>query len=144
MTKSLSIGEIWNETSLDSESRDNAEHRRYYESFSKLDALLHELGAIEDGFSREQEVKAAIEAQTRILGLTAGKKAKLIQDTLFKLAIWRMWQGSELDEQSEDVSLSDSLVYSVFLDLAEFFNEQSIAKGSEVAFPSYPKPAKSL
>lgn len=96
------------------------QHIDHLKKFLSLESKLRRLNQIEDDIEREEASDLVIKQQIEIMNECADAKADLIQDTLYKLEIWRVWKGEELPHDSGH---SEKLVFSVLKDLTNFFGD---------------------
>ena len=96
------------------------QHIDHLKKFLLLERRLRSLSQIEGDIESEDESDRVIKEQIKIINECAGAEAGLIQDTLYKLEIWRAWKGEDLPN---DPGFADKLVFSVLEDLTNFFGE---------------------
>lgn len=65
----------------------------------------------------DRELAALVEAQTTIMNTSSILRARTIEDTLFKLALWR-WDCLDRHRPETGLSRGESVAYSLFKDLA--------------------------
>jgi|GEM_PF-5830412 len=107
---------------------DNKSHARqhidYLEEFLILESKLQCISEPNKNPRKDEETDLIVKQQIEIINECASAEACLIQDTLYKLEIWRAWQRKDL---SFDPDCSNKLVHSVLNDMRTFFGE--IRKG---------------
>ncbi len=94
------------------------QHRQYLERYLQIEKELADLNTNEDIDDFETKSSLGIDQQAEIVHASSRAGANLIQDTLYKLELWRAWNSAELERNP---SLADMLVLSTLKDLRTFF-----------------------